>query len=328
MPSYEMRAFITVAEFNEKKAEIPDGRHRDGRFVDAEPEVLEVRADNEPEIGPAVDPSLFSTPPEILAMFVSYAGFRAWPVTGLPDHLHEQMSTDHVSSPERVLTLDVWLGDLPTTFESLAAWIGFEQRQLGRGFWRYYGLKSDAKHLRLLNPGRYGKKPSVRWVEVDLTANWEIQKGVVPHDVRDPETSAGLQVMTAVAVHPAYPLAIDGKTIPLVFFAWSGSLADPGGLSDFRCRCGFETTPGAARYAPWHCPALPPRRSRFLGPVTAAFLSGPPPLDVSEDQTLGRALHDRRRLAGYPRQNTLRGPCERRIATLHGFSKRMKLNTC
>jgi len=166
-----------------------------------------------PTTQPVVGPSLFSTPQEIVAKFVFYAGFRAWPVTALLDDVHQQVPTEHVSNVHKVLTLDVWLGDLPTTFEELASWIGYGQRQIGRGFWRYYGLKSDVKHLRLLDPKRYGEKPSVRWVELDLAANWDTKNGVAPNDARDPKTSAGLQVMTAFAVHPAYPLAIDGKTI-------------------------------------------------------------------------------------------------------------------
>ena len=161
-------------------------------------------------------PQIFSTPQEILGHFAFYAGNQGWPVANLIDQLTEQMPTDHVSSLDHLLTLDIWLGDLPTTFEALAGWIEYQSRQAGNGFWRWDSLKSGAKQLRLLTPDRYGDEPSVKWVELDMTAN----RGSRPKDVRD-KSSAGLQVMTAFAVHPAYPPAIDYDTIP---GAWAAGL--------------------------------------------------------------------------------------------------------
>lgn len=161
-------------------------------------------------------PQVFSTPEEILGRFSYYAGFQDWPVTDLLDQLKQTMPTDHVSSLDHLLTLDVWLGDLPTTFEALAGWIKHEQKIIDNGYWRYDGLKSDAEHLRLLNPDRYGKEPSVKWVELDMTAN----RGSAPKDVRG-DDSAGLQVLSAFAAHPAYPPAIDYETIP---GAWAAGL--------------------------------------------------------------------------------------------------------
>lgn len=161
-------------------------------------------------------PQVFSTPEEILGRFSYYAGFQDWPVTDLLDQLKQTMPTDHVSSLDHLLTLDVWLGDLPTTFEALADWIKHEQKIIDNGYWRYDGLKSDAEHLRLVDPKRYGKTPSVKWVELDMTAN----RGSAPKDVRD-DGSAGLQVMTAFAVHPNYPPAIDYEAIP---GAWAAGL--------------------------------------------------------------------------------------------------------
>lgn len=155
-------------------------------------------------------PQIFSTPQEILGYFAFYAGNQGWPVANLIDQLTEQMPTDHVNSLDHLLTLDIWLGDLLTTFEALAGWIEYQSRQAGNGFWRWDSLKSGTKHLRLLNPDRYGDEPSIKWVELDMLAN----RGSRPRDVRNPQTSAGLQVMTAFAVHPAYPPAIDYETIP------------------------------------------------------------------------------------------------------------------
>lgn len=175
-------------------------------------------------------PAIFSTPQKVYDRFVAYAGDQNWPV--FDDHqvinVHQTMPRDHVNSLDHLLTLDIWLGDLSITFEALAGWIEYEQRQAGNGFWRWDSLKSGAKQLRLLNPDRYGDEPSVRWVELDMTANC----GSRPRDVRNPETSAGLQVMTAFAVHPAYPPAIDYDTIP---GAWlPGLQANVPGDGDWR----------------------------------------------------------------------------------------------
>jgi len=163
-------------------------------------------------------PPLFSTPQEIYDRFVAYAGGQNWPV--FDNHqvinVHQTMPVDHVSSLNKLLALDVWLGDLPTTFEGLAGWIEYQSRATGNGFRRWDELRSDAKHLRLFDSARYAKKPSVKWVELDMTAN----RGARPKDVRD-KTSAGLQVMTAFAVHPNYPSAIDYDAIP---GAWAAGL--------------------------------------------------------------------------------------------------------
>jgi len=162
-------------------------------------------------------PALFCTPQEVLGRFLIYQGENDWPFgLDILSQLRETMPTNHVSDLNKVLALDVWLGDLPTTFEALAGWIEYEQRQAGNGFWRWGELRSDAKYLCLLDPKRYGKLPSVKWVELDMTAN----RGSRPKDVRD-KSSAGLQVMTAFAVHPAYPPAIDYDTIP---GAWAAGL--------------------------------------------------------------------------------------------------------
>ena len=164
-------------------------------------------------------PGLFSTPQEVLSRFVYYAIHQAgWDFgSGWLEQLEDQMPVNHVSNLNHLLTLDIWLGDLPTTFEALASWIEYEQLQAGNGYWRWDELKSDTKHLRLLDPERYGTAPSVRWVELDMLAN----RGSSPKEVRDPKKSAGLQVLSGFAVHPAYPPAINYETIP---GAWAASL--------------------------------------------------------------------------------------------------------
>lgn len=159
---------------------------------------------------------LFSTPQEILARFAFYAGNQGLPPVVLAQ-LEESLPADHVSSLNGMLAPDIWLGDLPTTFEFLVGWLQYEQRQAGNGYWRWDGLKSDTKHLRLLDPDRYGKEPSGRWVELDMLA----KRGNSPKEARDPAKSAGLQVVSAFAANPAYPPAIDYDTIP---GAWAAGL--------------------------------------------------------------------------------------------------------
>lgn len=197
----------------------------------------------------AIGPAIFSNPQEIFDRFVGYANEQNWPFFGTDqiEELHQQMPVGHVSTLDRLLSLDIWLGDLPTTFEALAGWIEYEQRRTGNGFWRYDGLKSDPDHLRLLDSNRYGDKPSVRWVELDMTAH----RGSRPKDVRDKAT-AGLQVMTAFAVHPAYPPAIDYDTIP---GAWAAGLQAtvPGkeAWTDVPILCWFRDGREVSLHAHW-----------------------------------------------------------------------------
>lgn len=164
-------------------------------------------------------PSMFSTPQEVFDRFVGYANEQNWPFFGTDqiEELHQRMPISHTSSIDRLLALDIWLGDLPNTFQALAGWIAHEQSKVGNGFWRWDKLKFDSEHLRLLNPDRYGDKPSVHWVELDMTAN----RGTRPKDVRNPEKSAGLQVMSAFAAHPNYPPTIDYDKTP---GAWAAGI--------------------------------------------------------------------------------------------------------
>lgn len=154
---------------------------------------------------------LFMPPLTILASFWNRAQKRNWQFSvDQFEQLCEEMPVNHNSTLSSVLTLDIWLGDLGKTFEELWAWVRDEHQYT----WRSDGLKSGKEQLRLLNPDRYGDQPSVKWVVVDLTANWDKQNGLRPCDVRDAATSAGLELLTTAAIHPDWIRNMDYETIP------------------------------------------------------------------------------------------------------------------
>lgn len=155
---------------------------------------------------------LFRSPEELYADFVAESpqfGRRFAPKQ--LESLRRSMPVDFTSRLDSVLVLDVWLGDLPTTFEMLWEW---NQAVHGhQNTWRYDSLQSWPGKLRLLDPERYGNQPSVRWVVLDLTAN----RGERPKDVRNAATSPGTAVLAAAALHPEWATAINYDTVPGVW---------------------------------------------------------------------------------------------------------------
>ncbi|WP_143202403.1 hypothetical protein [Amycolatopsis sp. CB00013] len=102
--------------------------------------------------------------------------------------------------------MDIWLGNLKNTYDELVLWMVEEQRKLGEDIVCDPEILSDASHLRLLDSSRYGDQPSVRWLEIDLAGRDRKESGELtcPAKERDPEFSAGLEVLAACAVHPNY----------------------------------------------------------------------------------------------------------------------------
>jgi hypothetical protein len=153
---------------------------------------------------------LFCTPEQIFDAFVVRARDRKWTFSDEQlQQLREAMPTLHKNSLTSVLTLDIWLGDLPTTFEELWSW----NKDVHAKTWRYDGLKSDKRHLRLLDSKCYGNQPSAKWVVLDVTAN----RGQAPKDVREPANSPAFAVLAAAVLHPEWPKAINYDTIPGVW---------------------------------------------------------------------------------------------------------------
>jgi hypothetical protein len=189
-------------------------------------------------------PAMFRSVSEVYQAFVERAQARNWfssqQLNELAECVEEHINTNFKSTLSGAFSFDIWLGDLQKTFEELWLWAADEQTRLGHNHWRYDGLKSGKEELRLLHPKRYGNKPSVTPVILDLTAN----RGKSPRDVRDPVTSAGVEVLATAALHPQWVASIDYDRIPAVWLS------------------GLEaTTPGSG---PWR---FVPRLARHLGDV-------------------------------------------------------------
>ena len=87
--------------------------------------------------------------------------------------------------------------------------------------WRLPELKSDHKHLRLLDGIEH--VPGIRRVTVDLGANWKLANGIIsPMDVRNHylahvEALTHAEVLAAAAHFPKWVKAMDGEHIPYVW---------------------------------------------------------------------------------------------------------------
>jgi hypothetical protein len=80
--------------------------------------------------------------------------------------------------------------------------------------WRYRALKSDPKHLRLLNGIEH--TPGIRRVTLDLGAYWDTTNGIRPVDVCGKD-SAHAEILAAAAHFPDWVRAMDGERVPNVW---------------------------------------------------------------------------------------------------------------
>ena len=121
----------------------------------------------------------------------------------------EQAPEFDPNDPETVVVLDATLDTLQNTFEFAWGWTvdGHDDK------WRYDGMLSDQKKLRLLSDDRKedadGDGPefkpyTLRWVRIKLDTN----VGKKPIDVRDPK-SPGCALLFMSAEHPARIKATD-----------------------------------------------------------------------------------------------------------------------
>ena len=101
-----------------------------------------------------------------------------------------------------------YLKTVQATLEELWT-VGCSAVQPDKG--RYKELKSDKKHLRLLDGITH--EPGLRWEVIDLGANWDSQNGTRPIDVRN-QNSAHAGVLAAAAHFPKWVQAMDGKKVP------------------------------------------------------------------------------------------------------------------
>ncbi|MBU1348462.1 hypothetical protein KJ781_00120 [Patescibacteria group bacterium] len=122
----------------------------------------------------------------------------------------EQAPDFDPNDPETAVVLDATLDTLQDTFEFAWEWTKDGQEDS----WRWDGMVSDAKKLRLLSDDRpddeEGDSPdfkpwTLRWVRIKLDTN----VGKKPIDVRDPTSSPGCALLFMSAEHPARIKATD-----------------------------------------------------------------------------------------------------------------------
>ena len=117
------------------------------------------------------------------------------------------------------LVVDVIAAYLPDQGKTSGIQRTFEElwdigSSLQPGKWRYESLKSDKKHLRLLDGIRH--TPGIRRMTIDLGANWDPKDGIRPMDVRGSD-SAHAEVLAAAAHFPNWVQAMDGERVPYVW---------------------------------------------------------------------------------------------------------------
>lgn len=143
----------------------------------------------------------FRTPEQMCSAFMLRSALRNWPFTMADfEVLLEKMPTRLESQIDSVITLDIWLGDLSRTFNELWHWVSGTYPRVERT-----SSMSDTEPMRLVHD-RYGREPSVRWGVLNLIAGGmqDYPGGRAAKDARD-ENAAGLQVLTAAALHGDWP---------------------------------------------------------------------------------------------------------------------------
>jgi len=144
---------------------------------------------------------------EFLANYGGSNGFTPADIPSVPTNFVPRTPTD-------VLMLAVYLPNSRTkgitrTFES---WWDFVKTPTGYSKWRWDQLKSDSKHLRLLEGIEH--RPGIRWVAFDPNAN----HGKSPQSCWDnPDvapTLAGPEVLMALAHFPMWAASWNGNKSP------------------------------------------------------------------------------------------------------------------
>ena len=160
----------------------------------------------------------FGNPELINEMFVpvdvQIANVRDWNLTRgwnlIEAHFIEaQAAAQQLVWPDDSLTAHVlvpYLDTVQRTFDEL--WGIAATRQSSN--WRWDGLNSDSKHLRLLEGIEH--QPGLRWETIDLGAD----RNARPRDVRNAR-SAHAGVLAAAAHFPKWVTAMDGDKVPYVW---------------------------------------------------------------------------------------------------------------
>ena len=131
---------------------------------------------------------------------------------------------DFSSYPLEVLVLCVYLPDKGRGKTKVPGFVRTANelweiaRSLQSNWWQWDGLKLDEQHLRLLLGTEERHTPGIRWMVVDLGANWDKQIGKSPQDASD-HTSAHAEIFAAAAHFPYWVQAMNGTTVPYVWLA-------------------------------------------------------------------------------------------------------------
>jgi hypothetical protein len=126
---------------------------------------------------------------------------------------------DHTPAIHTGLVVDVIVVYLPDDGKTSGIQRTFEElwdvaSSIQPNNWRYESLKSDMKHLRLLDGIEH--KPCIRRVTLDLGANWDTTKGILSVDVRG-KNSVHAEALAAAAHFPDWVQAMDGERVPYVW---------------------------------------------------------------------------------------------------------------
>lgn len=155
---------------------------------------------------------MFISPKDQLAKVHDWNTSRSWGFTkkDFRDAEAALGRQDWPSDRLTALVLVPYLASVGDTFEEL--WKVASEQQPS---YRYSGeLKSTPEYLRLLDDITH--KPGLRWEAIDLGANWDVNTGVRPVDVRD-ANSAHAGVLASAAHSPEWVQAMDGTNVPFVW---------------------------------------------------------------------------------------------------------------
>lgn len=162
--------------------------------------------------------SAFTSHEKLASAFLERARVRRWPFT--PRQLQEVVDKLplHPSHGLSCYSFDIWLGDFERTYKELWLWMGDVLGVDVVHEWR--GLFWGRDRMQLL-PGvrRYVEgQPSLGVVRLDLGAHWPGgTTGRVftsPASVRRSESSPGLELLAAAALHPKWYVRTGSRLVP------------------------------------------------------------------------------------------------------------------
>lgn len=263
---------VTVGKFDQFKRVLAEA-DLDGELVDAvlrQPKLADgmvvwLREQLNP---PAPDLSeLFVSLEVQLANVRNWNQMRGWGFTDADFDSIDLTPVEHTGLVVDVIA--VYLPDqgktsgIQRTFEEL--WDIASSIQPGK--WRYESLKSDKKHLRLLDGIEH--VPGIRRVTIDLGANWDPQEGIRPMDVRGPD-SVHAEALAAAAHFPDWVQAMDGERVPYVWMpGYQATIPGDGagrsvpclGWDQFDREVRLYASWGDYRHYYWSCPVVVRRES-------------------------------------------------------------------